>query len=320
MKRIALFGLLWLVSGSAIAATKVKFGTVWFAQAEHGGFYQALAEGLYAKEGLDVSISMGGPQVNAMQLLVSGVTDIAMSFDLQAINAMEENLPVITVAATFQKDPQVIIAHPWAKSLADLKGKPLLLAGTANITFWPWLKKEFGFTDSMKRPYPFSVAPFLVDTNVAQQGYLTSEPFAIEQAGVKPKVFLLPDFGYPPYGQTIITTRAMAERSPEVITKFVRASLQGWESYLAAPARGNALIKKDNPRMTDAQLAYSIARLKEHGVVTGGDAQTMGIGAMTDERWKRTFDFMVQTGMASARTDYRRAYTLKFLNDARVTR
>jgi NitT/TauT family transport system substrate-binding protein len=172
----------------------------------------------------------------------------------------------------------------------------------------------------MKRPYTFSVAPFLVDKNVAQQGYLTSEPFAIEQAGVKPSVFLLPDYGYPPYGQTIITTRAMAEKNPDVVTKFVRASLKGWESYLANPAPGNALIRKENPRMTDAQLAYSLARLKEHGVVTGGDAETQGIGAMTDERWKRTFDFMVRVGMASEKTDYRRAYTMKFLDEARSTR
>ncbi|HEY8507116.1 MAG TPA: ABC transporter substrate-binding protein [Steroidobacteraceae bacterium] len=316
MKHIlALLLLVPALADAGAAPTKINFGTVWYAQAEHGGFYQAVAEGIYAEHGLDVNISMGGPQVNALQLLVSGVTDLCLSFDLQALNAIEENIPVITLAATFQKDPQVIIAHPWAKSLEDLRGKPLLLAGTANVTFWPWLKKEFGYMDAMKRPYTFSVAPFLVDRNVAQQGYLTSEPFAIEQAGIKPKVFLLADHGYPPYGQTIITTRKMAEERPDVVRRFVRASILGWESYLNNPAPGNALIRKHNPRMTDAQLEYGVRKLKEHGIVTGGDAATLGIGAMTEERWKKTYEFMVRVGNLSPKTDYRKAYTMKFLEE-----
>lgn len=304
----------------AVAAepvTRIDFGTVWFAQAEHGGFYQAVAKGIYAKHGLDVNISMGGPQVNALQLLASGVTDICLSFDLQAINAVESGIPVITVAATFQKDPQVIIAHPWAKTLGDLRGKPVMLAATANVTFWPWLKKEFGYTDSMKRAYASSIAPFLVDKNIAQQGYLTSEPYTIERNGVQPKVFLLADFGYPPYGQTILTTRQMAEKRPAVVARFVRASVLGWESYLSDPAAGNALIKKHNPRMTDAQLAYSLEKLRVHGILTGGDAATLGIGAMTDARWQRTFEFMVRNGTTSAATDYRKAYTTKFIESAR---
>lgn len=300
-------------AGAAESLARVNFGTVWFAQAEHGGFYQAVAKGIYEKHGLDVNISMGGPQVNALQLLASGVTDICLSFDLQAISAVEAGIPVITVAATFQKDPQVIIAHPWAKSLADLRGKPVMLAATANVTFWPWLKKEFGYTDSMKRAYASSIAPFLVDKNLAQQGYLTSEPYTIEQNGLRPKVFLLADFGYPPYGQTILTTRQMAEQRPAIVERFVRASMLGWESYLADPASGNALIKKHNPRMTDAQLAYSLEKLRAHGILTGGDAATLGIGAMTDARWQRTFDFMVRNGTASAATDHRKAYTTKFI-------
>jgi len=312
--------VLLALSCHAVAAqppTRVNFGTVWFAQAEHGGFYQAVADGTYAKHGLDVNISMGGPQVNALQLLASGVTDICLSFDLQAINAVEAGIPVITVAATFQKDPQVIIAHPWANSLADLRGKSVMLAATANVTFWPWLKKEFGYTDSMKRSYASSIAPFLVDKNIAQQGYLTSEPYTIEQSGLKPKVFLLADYGYPPYGQTILTSRKMVEKNPAAVEQFVRASILGWESYLADPRAGNALIKKHNPRMTDAQLAYSLEKMKAHGILTGGDAATLGIGAMTDARWKQTFDFMVKNGTASAATDYRKAYTTKFLKGAR---
>lgn len=304
-------------SSAAEPLTRINFGTVWFAQAEHGGFYQAVAEGIYAKHGLDVNISMGGPQVNALQLLASGVTDICLSFDLQAIIAIEQNIPVITVAATFQRDPQVIIAHPWAKSLHDLRGKPVLLAATANVTFWPWMKKEFGYTDSMKRAYASSVAPFLVDKNVALQGYLTSEPYNIEQSGLKPTVFLLADFGYPPYGQTILTTRQMVEKKPAVVERFVRASILGWQRYLENPSAGNALIKKHNPRMTDALLAYSLEKLKAHDILTGGDAAALGIGAMTDARWKRTFEFMVRNGTAAASTDYRKAYTTKFIEVGR---
>lgn len=305
-------------SATADAPTKIILGSFWYAQAEHGGFYQALAEGTYRKYGLDVSIKMGGPQVNAVQLLVSGVTDFCLAFDMQVLKAAQQEIPVVAVEASFQKDPQVIIAHSWARSLGDLRGKPLLVAAAADVTFWPWLKMKFGYSDDMKRPYAFNIAPFLVDSNIAQQGYLTAEPYSLEGRGVQARVFLLPDFGYPPYGQVIATTFEMTVKHPDVVASFVRASVEGWRSYLANPGPGNALIKRDNPQMTDMQLAYSVQKIRLHKLVTGGDAASLGIGTMTDARWKQTFDFMVGSGMVAASLDYRKAYTLRFIKDIHV--
>jgi len=297
---------------------KVVFTTNWYAEAEHGGFYQALAEGIYARNGLDVEVKMGGPQVNVMQLLLAGQADLIMGYDLQTIKAIEQGLPVVTVAATFQKDPAVLIAHPGVAQLADLKSRMLLIGQASETTFWPWLKSKYGFSDAQKRPYAFSVQQFLVDQNVAQQGYLTSEPYTIEKGGVSPVVFLLADSGYPPYAETIIVTTKTLKDKPDLILRFVRASAEGWKSYLNAPAPGNALIRKANPEMTEELLAYGVAKMKQYGLVTGGDAGTLGILTMTDARWKQTFDFMVSAGLAKPEVDYRKAYTLQFVKQIKV--
>jgi NitT/TauT family transport system substrate-binding protein len=320
-------GNAWLVAcvlalGQGLAAaqqpTKVVFITNWYAQAEHGGFYQAVAEGIYQRQGLDVEVKMGGPQINVVQLLLAGQADLVMGYDLQTIKIVEQGLPVVTVAATFQKDPAVLIAHPGVATLADLKSHTLLIGQASETTFWPWLKAKYGFTDAQKRPYAFSVQPFLVDQNVAQQGYLTSEPFTIEKAGIKPVVFLLADSGYPPYAQTIVVTAKTAREKPEMIRKFVQATAEGWKSYLRNPAPGNALIKKANPEMTEELMAFGVAKMKDYGLVTGGDAKTQGILTMTDSRWKQTFDFMVSAGLTKPDLEYHRAYTLQFVKEIKV--
>ena len=297
---------------------KVVFTTNWYAEAEHGGFYQALAEGIYWRNGLDVEVKMGGPQVNVMQLLLAGQADLIMGYDLQTISAVEQGLPVVTVAATFQKDPAVLIAHAGVASLPDLKSRTLLIGQASETTFWPWLKAKYGFTDAQKRPYAFSVQQFLVDQNVAQQGYLTSEPYTIEKGGVSPVVFLLADGGYPPYAETIVVTTKTLKEKPDMILRFVRASAEGWKSYLSHPAPGNALIRKANPEMTEELLAYGVAKMKQYGLVTGGDAKTLGILTMTDARWKQTFDFMVSAGLAKPEVDYHKAYTLELVKQIKV--
>jgi NitT/TauT family transport system substrate-binding protein len=299
-------------------ATKVVFYTNWYAQAEHGGFYQAVAEGTYQKQGLDVDVKMGGPQINVMQLVLAGQADLVMGYDLQTIKAIEQGLPVVTVATTFQKDPAVLIAHPGVAALSDLKTRTLLIGQASETTFWPWLKAKYGFTDAQKRPYAFSVQQYLVDQNVAQQGYLTSEPFTIEKAGIKPVVFLLADSGYPPYAQTIVVTTKTLKEKPEMIRKFLQATAEGWKSYLKNPAPGNAMIKKANPEMTEDLMAFGVAKMKEYSLVSGGDAKTQGLLTMTDERWKQTFDFMVSAGLTKPDLDYHKAYTLQFVKEIKV--
>ncbi|MGK7922021.1 MAG: ABC transporter substrate-binding protein [Trichodesmium sp.] len=296
---------------------KVTYGTNWYAQAEHGGFYQAIATGIYEDYGLDVTIKMGNAQVNGTQLLVGGAIDFYMGFGIEAISSVEAGIPTITVAAIFQKDPQVLIAHPGVgnDSLEQLKGKPILVSSLAEKGYWQFLKTKFGYTDDQRRPYNFNVAPFLVDKNSIQQGYLTSEPFTIEKkGGFKPVVMLLADAGYTPYATTIETTKEMVEKNPDLVQRFVDASLKGWYSYLENPEPANQLIKKDNPEMTDELLAYSLAQMKEYGILISGDAVTKGIGAMTDERWKSFFDSVVESGIIKPETNYKEAFTLEFVN------
>lgn len=294
----------------------VTYGTNWYAQAEHGGFYQAVATGIYADHGLDVTIQMGGPQVNGTQLLMSGVLDFFMGYGANALQAVEEGIPKVTVAAIFQKDPQVLIAHPnqGIETLEDLKGKPIYISAAANTTYWPLLKAKYGFTDDQKRPYNFTIGPFLADQTTAQQGYLSSEPLKIRQeGGFEPVVFLLADYGYTSYATTIETRQEMIENNPDLVQRFVDASLKGWYSYLENPEPGNQLIQEANPEMTTEQMAYGLEQILNHGLVLSGDAETQGIGVMTDQRWQQFFNDLVTAGIFKAETDYTKAFSLDFI-------
>jgi NitT/TauT family transport system substrate-binding protein len=307
-----------LIPAATVAADKLVFLTNWYAEAEHGGFYQAVAEGTYRKFDLDVTVKMGGPQVNVMQLLLAEQADLVMGYDIQTIKAIEQGLPVITVAANFQYDPVALIAHPDVGRIEDLKSRTLLIGAASETTFWPWAKAKYGFTDAQKRPYAYSVQPFLADNNIAQQGYATSEPYSIEKGGVKPKVYLLADFGYPPYSQTVIVLTKTARAKPDVIRRFIEASALGWKSYLKNPAPGNALIKQNNPQIEDDLLAFSIAKMKEFKLVDGGDARKLGLFTMTHERWKQTFEFMAKAGLVDPKVDYTKGYTLEFVQKIHV--
>jgi NitT/TauT family transport system substrate-binding protein len=307
-----------MATGTASAAEKVTFLTDWLAEAEHGGFYQALADGLYQQEGLDVTIKEGGPQVNTAQLLLSGAVDMAIQANsFIPLNALKEHANYVAVAAFFQKDPQILMSHPEAgfKDLADLKGKPILISNDAWETYWKFLKVKYGFEDSQGRPYTFNLAPWLADKTLTQQGYLTSEPFAARAAGVNPKVFLLADYGYATYSQVLMVSKKMAEEKPKVVQGFINASIKGWYGFLYGDhSKAAALIIKDNPDYTLKMNDESIQALKEGGIADSGDAKTLGIGAMTDARWKDFFDTMVKAGVYPASLDYKQAYTLQFVD------
>jgi NitT/TauT family transport system substrate-binding protein len=298
--------------------TVIRFATDWKAQAEQGGFYQALATGEYAKRGLDVQIVQGGPGVNVPQLLASGAVEAGMgSNSFIVMNLAKEQIPVKAVAAMMQKDPQVLIAHPdqGLEKIADLKGRPILLSDASVSAFWVWLRAKYGFTDDQVRKYTFNAAPFLADKRVVQQGYITSEPYTIEkQAGLKPKVFLLADEGYPGYATMILASDSLIQKNPAAVKAFVEASAAGWKSYLdgdAAP--GDALIRKDNPEMTQDVLDQAREKMKTYGIVDSGDAQTGGVGVMTDARWAEFFDLAAAQGVYPKDMDYKRAYTLQFV-------
>jgi NitT/TauT family transport system substrate-binding protein len=307
------------LSSTAFAADKVTFITSWFAQAEHGGFYQAKATGLYEKAGLDVTIKMGGPQVNAMQLLLAGETDVMMGYDFQVLKALEQGFEVVTVATSFQYDLQGMMTHDDVDSLAGLKDKTILVATPGRTTWWPWLKAKFGYTDEQAKPYTFNLQPFFADKNTAQQSYPSSEPFQALKQGVPVKFFLFAKDGYPPYGTTMVTTRAFLDKSPDVLARFVKASLEGWKSYMSDPAPANALIKVDNPKMADDQIAFGIEQLKKLKVLDGGDAASMGIGIITAARWKATYDYMVAAGLLKPEVDWRQGFTDRFVKDLKLS-
>jgi NitT/TauT family transport system substrate-binding protein len=308
-----------MTPASAQALDKVSFGTNWVAEAEHGGFYQALADGTYKKYGLDVTIVPGGPNANNRILLPVGKIDFYMSANtLQAFDAVEQNVPTIEVASMFQKDPQVLIAHPDQniKKLIDLKRLTLFISKEGVATYFQWLKADFGFKEEQVKPYTFNPQPFLADKKSAMQGYVTSEPFAIEKQGnFKPKIFLLANEGFSSYSTLIETRRELVEKKPDLVQRFVDASIIGWYNYIYGDNKAaNAIIKRENPEMSDDLLAYSVAKMKEYGIVDSGDSLSLGVGAMTDARMKSFYDKMVRAGVVKAGLDYRKSYTLKFVD------
>ncbi len=303
----------------ALAAEKASFGTNWLAQPEHGGFYQSVADGTYAACGLEVTILPGGPQVNNRALLLAGKIDFNMGGNmLEPFNAVVENIPVKVIAASFQKEPQVLIAHPGEgfEKFEDLKNAEQYILGDQGFqSYFQWMIAEFGFDASKRIPYTFNPAPFIANKKSVQQGYITSEPFAIEkEGGFKPTLFLLADYGFDTYSTTIEAMQNTLDKKPEVVKCFVEGSIKGWYNYLYGDnSAANAMIKKDNPDMNDDQIAFSIAKMKEYGIVDSGDTEKAGIGAMTDARMESFYAKMVKAGVIKDGIDIKKAYTLDYV-------
>jgi NitT/TauT family transport system substrate-binding protein len=299
---------------------KVSFHTDWRAQAEHGGYYQAIAAGLYRRAGIDCDLRQGGPSLNISQLLLAGRVDMIMSNSFEAFTYVREGAPFYTIAAIFQKDPQVLIGHPDTgfDSFEKLHGRTLLIGSGGRVTYWPYLKRKYGLSDSQLRPYNFNMAPFLADKTVIQQGFVSSEPYSIGQAlGRPPAVLLIADAGFSAYQTTIAISRKMASAKRDLVQRFVDATLEGWAQYLTGGpgiAAANALIKRANPEQTDDRIAYAIKVMNERGIVRSGDALENGIGTMTDRRWKDFYESMVEVDVLPKGLDVGRGYTLEFVN------
>jgi NitT/TauT family transport system substrate-binding protein len=263
---------------------------------------------------------MGGPQVNGLQLLLAGEADVMMGYDFQVLTSLSKGIPVVTIAASFQKDLQGLMTHDHVKGLDDLKDKTILVATPGRTSWWPWLRRKYGYSDAQTQPYTFNLQPFFNDKNVVQQSYPSSEPFQALQRGVPVKFFLFADNGYPPYGTTMVTTTRLVAERPDVARRFVRATIEGWKSYLKGdPAPANALIKADNPKMSDEQIAFGIKRLNQLEVADGGDAKTMGIGIITAARWKASYELMVNEGLLPKETDWTKGFTTEFVKGLKIT-
>ena len=303
-------------AASGAFAERAVFGTNWLAQAEHGGFYQSVADGTYAECGLDVEILPGGPQVNNRALMLAGKIQFHMGGDmLQAFNAAAEGIPVVSVAAIFQKHPQVFLAHPGkAETFEDLKNLTLLVGDNGFQSFYQWMMAEYGFTAEQRIPYTFNPAPFLADENLGMQGYLSSEPYVVQkEGGFQPGVFLIADAGYSTYATTIEAMADTIENNPASVQCFVDGSIKGWYNYLYGdPSAANELIKAHNPEMTDDKIAFAIEKMLEHGIVDSGDALTMGVGVLTEEKVGDFFDKMVAAGVVDGSIDWASTFTSEF--------
>ncbi|WP_172332202.1 ABC transporter substrate-binding protein [Mangrovicoccus sp. HB161399] len=299
--------------------TEVSFGTNWVAQAEHGGFYQAVADGTYEACGLDVTIVPGGPQANNRALLMAGKIEFNMGGNmLLAYNAVKEGIPLVVVAASFQKEPQVLMTHPGkVSSFEGLKDLGTMIIGDNGFqSYYQWLIHDYGFSAEKRVPYTFNPARFIADEDSAQQGYITSEPYAVEkEGGFVPDIWLLADAGFSTYSTTIETMQATIDEHPEVVKCFVEGTAIGWANFLYGDnAAAVEAIKGDNPDMSDEQIAFSIEKLKEYGIVDSGDTLEMGIGAMTDERNQDFYQKMVASGVIEDGIDIASSYTTEFSN------
>jgi NitT/TauT family transport system substrate-binding protein len=324
IERAAIAVAVALAAVPAAAKDTLSFGTNWVAQGEHGGYYQALAEGIYDGYGIELKLRMGGPQINTAQLLVAGALDFAIvSSSFVPLNIVKQGAPYVAIAAIFQKDPQILIAHKEMgfKSLADLKGRPIQLSTGAVDGFWRFLVVKFGFTDDQIRPYTYNIAPFLVDKTLVQQEYVTNYRYEMKTAGFDPQVFLLADYGYSSYAAILMTSRKLVAERPELVQRFVDATLKGWHGYLhGAHDKAIQRIVKDNPDYSAEWAESATQALRDNGIVESGDTAALGIGAMTDARWKDFFGTMVQAGIFTPDLDYRAAYDLQFIGRKVETR
>jgi NitT/TauT family transport system substrate-binding protein len=303
----------------ARAATKLRVLTNWFAEAEHGGFYQAQATGIYQQAGLDVELRQGNAQLNGMQLLLGGEADIIMSYDITILNSAEKGAPVRAFFTSFQFDLIGLMTRPDVNSLAEVKGRKVYFGANGYSSYWPWLKQRFGYTDDMAAPKGPNLQTFFNDPSSAVAGYLTAEPYLAVERNVPVKFFLFAEEGYPPYANTMVTTNTFLKENSDAVASFTRASVEGWKNYLRDPSAGNALIKQMNPRMPDEHIAYSLKKMREVKAVEGGDAATLGIGIMTEERWRKTRDFLVQSNLLKAETDWRGVFTTDYIKDLKIT-
>ncbi|MEB3047684.1 ABC transporter substrate-binding protein [Rhizobium mulingense] len=306
------------IASPAYSLDKVRFGTDWLAEADHGGFYQAVADGTYAKYGLDVEIQQGGPGAQNRAMLLTGKLDFYLGTQQEQLVGVEQGIPLVDVAAFYQKNAQVILAHPdtGVQQFEDLtKLETIFMTQGGFGAYFEWMKANFGgFRDEQFKPYNFSPAPFLADKQSAQQGLITAEPYEIKkQTGVEPKIFLLADSGYKPYATMITTQQSLIDTNPDLVQRFVDASIEGWYNYLYGDnAAANALIKATNPEMTDGQIEYAIDKMKQYGIVDSGDALDKGIGCMSAERYKQLADELVKVKLLKAETDYTKAFDARF--------
>ena len=317
LSAVAVVGAVFAVEARAEDPTKIVFGLNWLAQGEHCGFYQAEAKGLYDAAGLDVTLEPGGPDRNIPLLVAAGTVDLGMGSSFTTLNMLNEGIEAETVASFFQKDPQTLVAHPGqgVETLDDLKGRPIMIAKFSQLEFWQFLKARYGFTDDQVRAYTYSAAPFLADPTAVQQGYITEDALLLGAELPEPPVsILLADYGYQNYATTVFGAKPFLEANADAVKAFLAATAEGYRQCIAGDyADAMKAVMAENPDHSEALFHFKLKQMIDRGLVLSGDAETGGIGAMSDARWKEFFDLMVASGVYPATLDYKAAYSLDYL-------
>lgn len=313
MSRFAL--LTALIVPSLCAAqqlTPVAMQLNWHPQADFGGYFAAKAEGIYEKNGLDVTLKPGGPQLNIHQLLAAGQVDFVMGTSVRTMVIRNQGVPIVAVGAFYQKDPVTFMVHADSgyNQVADLKGKPIYLPGIARLNYWPWLRASLGFSDEQIKAYDRSYRALTLDKTAASQGYLTEDGHSFKKLGMAGKSIWLAEHGWNPYSSTLDTTDKLVAEKPKMIETFLKSTAEGYRRYLQDPAKAHALIRQYNPAMEPEQMEYAYSVMKGKGLIDPGGVK---IGSMSDARWEQTFKLLSESGVLPASFDYRKAYTLQFV-------
>ena len=311
---IALAGALALPA-QAQAQEKIRFGLNWYPQAEHCGWFQAQAAGLYKQAGLDVQLIGGSPDRNIPLLVAAGELELGMGSSFTTLNMVAQHIPGQTIAAFLQKDPQTLVAHAdqGVAKLDDLKGRSIMVAKFSQAEFWAFLKQKYGFKDAQLKPYAYSPAPFLADPKAVQQGYITEDAMLLGKALPKPPVsILLADYGYDNYASTVFGMQPYLKAHDKAVAAFVEATRAGWQQCIDGdytPAL-KAVLAAD-PKHDEALFRFKMTQLRERAMVKSGDALAGGAGAMSDARWKRFFETMSAAGIYPTSLDYKAGYSLR---------
>lgn len=298
-------------SATSNGLTPVRLQLDWYPQPEHGGFYTALLRGYYKAEGLDVTLVPLPQYGSVAQLVASGKADIGLGSSDQILEWDSNGLPLEAVAATMQHDPQAIMVHKDSPihDFKDLEGHTI--AAQTGATWLKFVTLRYNLHQVRQIPSTLSIANFLQDPSYVQQIFITSEPFFARQAGAEVRTILISSSGYDPY-RVQFTTHDYAAQHADVVAKFVRASIRGWQEYLRNPGPTDDYLLKLNPALNPAQEAYTAQALRDGGFITGGDASGAQSGHMTAARWRASYEQLKSLGILQGPLDPTTAYSLKF--------
>lgn len=299
--------LLWLACSGGPAETapiaeepapaprKVSVALNWYPEPEFGGMYEAQASGGYAAANLEVDIVPGGPGTPVIPQVAAGRATFGVSSADEVILSRASGADVVAIFATYQKDPRCIMVHAsrGLKGIEDIRSGTIALE--EGLPFTVWLFKKYPFEGVTRVPYGGGVTQWMLDPLYAQQAYVTSEPISAKKAGGDPQCFMVADVGYSQYANVLVTSGETLKNDPALVKDFVAATQEGWKSYQKDGTRANAKLHELNQTL-DAETLQGMWEVQKP-LVSGGHAETAGIGAMQAEVWESVEKQLVDLGL-----------------------